>query len=120
MNRTVETAEALGGSDRRLRSLDEINAGLCDGLSYSEIEKKHPEIAVNRRSDKLRYRYPQGESYEDVIERLESVIFELEHSKESILVIAHQAVLRALYAYFANRNRQDVPYLSIPLHTVIG
>ena len=119
MNRTLQTAEALGGSDRKLRALDEINAGICDGLTYLEIEKKYPEIATNRRADKLRYRYPQGESYEDVIERLESVIFELEHSKESILVIAHQAILRALYAYFANRSRQDVPYLSIPLHTVI-
>jgi broad specificity phosphatase PhoE/predicted kinase len=119
LNRTLETAEPLGGGARSLRALDEINAGLCDGLTYPDIDQDHPAIAAARRADKLRYRYPQGESYEDVIERLEPVIFELEHSRNSILVIAHQAILRALYAYFANRSREDVPYLSIPLHSVI-
>ncbi len=119
LQRTKQTAQPLERLTQEWKSLDEINAGLCDGLTYDEIVQKHPEIASARHADKLRYRYPQGESYEDVIERLEPVIFELERSKKSVLVVAHQAILRALYAYFANRPRQDVPYLSIPLHTVI-
>jgi 6-phosphofructo-2-kinase/fructose-2,6-biphosphatase 2 len=36
-----------------------------------------------------------------------------------VLVIAHQAVLRALYAYFADVEAEQIPYLEIPLHTVI-
>ncbi len=43
--------------------------------------------------DKFRYRYPRGESYEDVIQRLEPVIFELERERRTVLVIGHQAVL---------------------------
>ena len=119
LQRTKQTARPLERVTKEWKSLDEINAGLCDGLTYNEISQKYPEIASARQADKLRYRYPQGESYEDVIERLEPVIFELERSKKSVLVVAHQAILRALYAYFANRPRHDVPYLSIPLHTVI-
>ena len=119
LQRTQETAKPLGKISKEWKSLDEINAGLCDGLTYEEIKHKYPDIASARQADKLRYRYPQGESYEDVIERLEPIIFELERSKKSVLLIAHQAILRALYAYFANRPLSDVPYLSIPLHTVI-
>ena len=36
-----------------------------------------------------------------------------------MLVIAHNAVLRALYAYFQGVARERCPYLPIPLHTVI-
>ena len=119
LQRTIQTASMLPHKKRHWKKLDEINAGMCDGLTYDEIQEKYPDIASSRRADKLGYRYPQGESYEDVIERLEPVIFEIERSDGDLLVVAHQAILRALYAYFANRPREDCPYLSIPLHTVI-
>jgi 6-phosphofructo-2-kinase/fructose-2,6-biphosphatase len=45
-------------------------------------------------------RYPSGESYMDVIQRLEPVIIEIERERECVVVVAHQAVLRALYGYF--------------------
>jgi broad specificity phosphatase PhoE len=43
-----------------------------------------------------RYRYPRGESYEDLIERLEPVIFELERLRNPVLIVAHQATLRCM------------------------
>ena len=55
-------------------------------------------------------RYPSGESYRDVIARLETVIIELERERECVCVVAHQAVLRALYGYFT-----DTP-LSVSMH----
>lgn len=39
--------------------------------------------------------------------------------QDNILVVGHQAVLRAILAYFLNKSHQELPYLSIPLHTVI-
>jgi len=51
-----------------------------------------------RDDDKFNYRYRGGESYRDVVIRLEPVILELER-QENILVVCHQAVLRCLYAY---------------------
>ena len=50
--------------------------------------------------------------------RLEPVIMELER-QENILIIGHQAILRCLYAYFHNLPHEDLPYIKIPLHTVI-
>lgn len=50
--------------------------------------------------------------------RLEPVIMELERH-ENILIIGHQAILRCIYAYFMNYSHEDLPYIKIPLHTVI-
>ncbi|KAH9621576.1 hypothetical protein KSS87_023496 [Heliosperma pusillum] len=95
------------------RALDEINAGACDGMTYEEIKKNMPEEYESRKKDKLRYRYPRGESYLDVIQRLEPVIIELERQRAPVVVVAHQAVLRALYAYFADRPLHEVPHIEV-------
>jgi len=39
--------------------------------------------------------------------------------QDNILIISHQAVLRCLYAYFHNLSQEDLPYIKIPLHTLI-
>ncbi|KAF2616376.1 hypothetical protein F2Q68_00042703 [Brassica cretica] len=101
------------------RALDEINSGVCDGMTYEEIKKNMPEEYESRLKDKLRYRYPRGESYLDVIQRLEPVIIELERQRAPVVVISHQAVLRALYAYFADRPLKEIPQIEMPLHTII-
>ena len=69
-------------------------AGICDGMTYEGIADKYPDEAAARKRDKLRYRYPAGESYMDVIQRVEPVIIELERERETVVVVAHQAVLR--------------------------
>ena len=38
------------------QALDEIHAGIFDGMSYEEIEVQQPEEFRARKSDKLRYR----------------------------------------------------------------
>jgi len=119
MQRALQTAEGLGGPDVQWRALEEIDAGVCDGLTYDEIRQQMPDEFAARQADKLRYRYPRGESYLDVIQRLDPVIAELERFAEPLLVIAHQAVLRAVYGYLAGKPREDVPHLKIPLHTII-
>ncbi|XP_026885641.1 6-phosphofructo-2-kinase/fructose-2,6-bisphosphatase 4-like isoform X6 [Electrophorus electricus] len=57
-------------------------------------------------------------SYEDLVQRLEPVIMELER-QENILVICHQAVMRCLLAYFLDKTAEELPYLKCPLHTVL-
>jgi broad specificity phosphatase PhoE/predicted kinase len=119
LRRTIETAEALGLPYRPWKALDEIDAGVCDGLTYDEIADTMPQEYEARQADKFRYRYPRGESYQDVIQRLEPVIFELEREKRPVLVVGHQAVLRALYAYMMDRPPNECPFVSIPLHTIL-
>ncbi|XP_043717264.1 6-phosphofructo-2-kinase/fructose-2,6-bisphosphatase-like isoform X2 [Telopea speciosissima] len=118
LQRTILTASPIVGFPKiQWRALEEINAGVCDGMTYEEIKKNMPE--ESRKKDKLRYRYPRGESYLDVIQRLEPVIIELERQRAPVVVISHQAVLRALYAYFADRPLKEIPHIEVPLHTII-
>ncbi|KAK9817958.1 hypothetical protein WJX72_004907 [[Myrmecia] bisecta] len=119
LKRTIQTAEHLPFPKLRWKVLDEIHAGVFDGMTYEEIERKMPEEFAARKRDKLRYRYPSGESYMDVIQRLEPVIIEIERERECVCVVAHQAILRALYGYFTKVPLAEIPRLEIPLHTLI-
>uniref|UniRef100_A0A8C3SJZ9 6-phosphofructo-2-kinase n=1 Tax=Chelydra serpentina TaxID=8475 RepID=A0A8C3SJZ9_CHESE len=118
MKRTIQTAEALRVPYEQWKALNEIDAGVCEEMSYEEIQTHHPEEFALRDQDKYRYRYPKGESYEDLVQRLEPVIMELER-QENVLVICHQAVMRCLLAYFLDKSAEELPYLKCPLHTVL-
>ncbi|MSP90396.1 MAG: fructose-2,6-bisphosphatase [Myxococcales bacterium] len=119
LRRTIATCAPLAVPAMPWRALDEIDAGVCDGLTYREIAERMPDEYAARRKDKLRYRYPRGESYEDVIERLEPVIIECERQRRPVVIVAHQAVLRALYSYFMDLPRERAPFVEVPLHTLI-
>ncbi|KAF9228649.1 bifunctional 6-phosphofructo-2-kinase/fructose-2,6-bisphosphate 2-phosphatase [Gyrodon lividus] len=118
LQRTIQTAQYLPYPKLTWKSLDELDAGVCDGMTYEEIEQAYPEDFANRDEDKFNYRYRGGESYRDVVVRLEPVIMELER-QENILIFGHQAILRCLYAYFLDLPQANLPYIKIPLHTVI-
>lgn len=100
------------------KALDELDSGVCDGLTYAQIEQKYPEDFKQRDEDKYNYRYLGGESYRDVVIRLEPIIMELERS-ENILIVTHQAILRCIYAYFMNVPQEQSPWMEVPLHTLI-
>uniref|UniRef100_A0A8C0JV72 6-phosphofructo-2-kinase/fructose-2,6-biphosphatase 3 n=1 Tax=Canis lupus dingo TaxID=286419 RepID=A0A8C0JV72_CANLU len=115
---TIQTAEALRLPYEQWKALNEIDAGVCEEMTYEEIRATYPEEYALREQDKYYYRYPTGESYQDLVQRLEPVIMELER-QENVLVICHQAVLRCLLAYFLDKSAEEMPYLKCPLHTVL-
>ena len=119
LQRAAATAALLGHEVETWRALDEIDAGVCEGLTYEEIKARMPDDFAARAHDKFRYRYPRGESYADVIQRLEPVIVELERQRSPVLIVAHRAVLRALYGYLMGKPQDECPHLPMPLHTVI-
>uniref|UniRef100_A0A8C7UBU8 6-phosphofructo-2-kinase/fructose-2,6-biphosphatase 4a n=2 Tax=Oncorhynchus mykiss TaxID=8022 RepID=A0A8C7UBU8_ONCMY len=118
MKRTIQTAEAVSVPYEQWKALNEIDAGVCEEMMYEEIQQHYPLEFAMRDQDKYRYRYPKGESYEDLVQRLEPVIMELER-QENILVVCHQAIMRCLLAYFLDKTAEELPYLKCPLHTVL-
>ncbi|XP_032377754.1 6-phosphofructo-2-kinase/fructose-2,6-bisphosphatase 2a isoform X3 [Etheostoma spectabile] len=118
LRRTIQTAEELGVPYEQWKILNEIDAGVCEEMSYEMIKETYPEEFAMRDQDKYHYRYPGGESYQDLVQRLEPVIMELER-QGNVLVICHQAVMRCLLAYFLDKSADDLPYLKCPLHTVL-
>lgn len=119
LQRTIQTAGYLPEQPTNFRSLDEIDAGECDGMTYTEVRKRYPDQFEARAKDKLNYRYPRGESYNDVIMRLDPIIIEMERHEHPILIVSHQGVIRALYAYLMDTPPADCPHLPVPLHTVM-
>lgn len=69
-------------------------------MTYEEIEEHYPEEFELRKVDKLAYRYPRGESYLDVIARLEPIVLEMERHTEPLLIIGHQVVLLLRHPHF--------------------
>ncbi|XP_006628455.1 6-phosphofructo-2-kinase/fructose-2,6-bisphosphatase 2 isoform X1 [Lepisosteus oculatus] len=118
LRRTIQTAEELGVPYEQWKILNEIDAGVCEEMTYKMIQDTYPEEFALRDQDKYHYRYPGGESYQDLVQRLEPVIMELER-QGNVMVICHQAVMRCLLAYFLDKSADDLPYLRCPLHTVL-
>ena len=89
LKRAISTANKiqLDTKPTYFKMLDELDVGICDGMTYKEIESRLPNEFKERNADKLRYRYPRGESYLDLIQRLEPVIFEIERSKDPVIVV---------------------------------
>jgi len=134
LQRTIQTAqyiphptlsaEAVGQpwvqmAPRVYRNIDEIFAGEYEGMTYDQVAERFAQDAQLRKADKIGFRYPRGESYYDLISRLDPVVHELQTYKEPLLIVSHQALLRPLRAYLLGLPRESAPSYEIPLHTVM-
>ena len=104
---------------RVYRNIDEIYAGEYEGFTYAQVKERFAADAQLRKDDKIGFRYPRGESYYDLISRIDPVIHELQTYREPLLVVSHQALLRPLRAYLLGLPRESAPSYEIPLHTVM-
>lgn len=118
LRRTIRTVQNIPGPRTAIKDLNEINAGICEGLTYEEIQERFPQEFAWRDQDKFKYRYPHGESYLDLLQRVDSVVQAL-LANTDVLVVSHQAVLRCIMAYFKGTRPDDVPYINVPLHTLL-
>ncbi|XP_061510537.1 6-phosphofructo-2-kinase/fructose-2,6-bisphosphatase isoform X4 [Anopheles gambiae] len=118
LKRTIQTVADVNAPQERWKALNEIDAGICEEMTYEDIQLRFPEEFKARDQNKFAYRYPRGESYEDLVVRLEPVMMELER-QGNVLVVSHQAVLRCVLAYFLDKSADELPYLKVPLHTII-
>ena len=120
--RTIDTAGAICKMQDEcriisLKEFDEINAGICERMTYENIEKKMPYVFKKRGADKYHYVYPDGESYEIMKSRITQGIkkaFFLNRRANNILIVGHQAVNRMILSHFLYRREDDVPYIYVP------
>lgn len=133
LKRTIETAQFIdhstipgpGGKPwqqmrgQKFRNLDEVYAGEYDGLTEATIKQINPSVVEDRSKDKMGFRYPRGESYNDVIARIQNTMNRLERIREPTLVVSHQAVLRLVYAWLSQQERDAALEIAVPQHSVI-
>ncbi len=95
--------------------LRERSLGIFEGKKVSEVEQD-PQYAAyfgNGAYHAFRHSFtqkaPEGESYEDVLKRVEAFFKnEVDPSLESIVIIAHQVVIRCCLVYLGYENKDTV------------
>ncbi|KAK1978982.1 6-phosphofructo-2-kinase [Colletotrichum cereale] len=121
LKRSVQTAKDFDNDEdydvKNWAMLNELNAGLFEGLTYEEIARRFPGEYRKRADDKLHYTYPGvgGEGYLQVIARLRDMVREIERIEDHVLIIGHRSVCRVLMAYFMDLTRNEIADLDVPL-----
>jgi len=85
---------------------------------WKEVERRHPEFWDRFQQAPLRCRFPGGESYMDVVQRLEGLLTEVEMCTRPVLIVSHITVLQLLLAYFRGIPVEEAWHLPVPKNTV--
>lgn len=111
LKRCTETAEAAGfGHFDIIEDFAEVDTGLWDGLTFSEIRKKWPEEYERRGVDEWNEPFPKGESLNDCFIRASKALDEVlaKYPAGDLFIFAHRGVIQALYAHLTKKNRKEV------------
>ncbi len=120
--RTLQTAAPIAERQEHssliaLPEFNEIHAGICDGMTYQEIQEQMPQVADARKRDKYGYTYPQGEGYASMEQRIHrglQKVFYLNNYDDNIMIVGHRAVNRMILSDFVFRQKEEVPYIYMP------
>lgn len=107
--RALQTAKILSENTNIecivVDKLKEMNLGKWEGLAWSEVRENYPleykEWFVKRRYTKT----PNGESYEEMLERvLDSLYKIINDNSDNIVIVTHSAVIMSLQCYITNTD----------------
>ena len=118
LKRTIQTAKNLNFPKYEFNELNEINAGIYENMTFEEFKINYSDEYNKRINNKLNYKYKNGESYIDLINRTDNIIKKIISTNKEILIISHQAILRVLIGIILNKKLEEIPFISIPLHTL--
>ena len=120
--RTQQTASPIAEKQKHcsiisLPEFNEIDAGICEGMTYQDIKETMPKVAQARARDKYGYVYPEGEGYASMEKRIYrglQKVFYLNNLDDNIMIVGHQAVNRLILSYFVSRPKEEVPFIYMP------
>ena len=119
LKRTLATAEIIS-SERSVDiipcpELREVNYGVCEGLTFQEIGSQHPDIAAKCINFTLELALPEGECFEEFIERTCVFMDRLgKHDRsDTILIVSHNGPLKVLICRFLGISMEHWWQISI-------
>lgn len=118
LKRTLQTGKHFINKTSN-SNFNEINAGIFEHYTYDRIKDENIDEFNKRSVDKYEYRYPNGESYKDLEERVISEFKKLLELNDEFLLIAHNAVIRVILGYIHNIEKDKIPHFDVPLHNLI-
>lgn len=103
LERAMTTSKVVAKSIEReiitTECLKEVNFGLFEGKTESEIQSIHSEHWTSWHSDYVNYRLPDGENLIDLLSRIKPLIDNLRDTDKTCLLIAHSAVIQVAITY---------------------
>jgi probable phosphoglycerate mutase len=123
LGRAVSTAtvfgEALSLDVNIVDELVEIDHGLWTGLTNEEIDLRFPGQRTIRSADLYKWRYPEGESYEDADLRAAHALDDVSNlGGQHALIVSHAMIGRMLLRNLLDLSVEDVLGQSQPHHLV--
>lgn len=105
--RAVKTAEILSKAANvdyiTIKGLEEINLGLWEGLSWSEVREKFPKEYEEWYNNRRYTKAPKGESYQDMLERVLAAVYKIINENcGDVAIVTHGAVIMCLQCYITN------------------
>ena len=100
-------------------ALNPVDRGTAYGLTEDQFASQFPEDVARWRADMRHTRFPGGESYADLLQRIEPFLIELEQQTSPVLVVSHLSVLQSLASYFTGQTLEEALTMSIPHHSVL-
>ncbi|SEW31023.1 histidine phosphatase family protein [[Clostridium] fimetarium] len=89
-----------------LEGLEEMNLGLWEGNTWTEVQEKYPAQYSKWLIDRRYTRLPEGESYQDVLDRLLPILKKIiKINSSDVLIVTHSAVIMCLLSYL-----RDTPF----------
>ncbi|MEO0151214.1 MAG: histidine phosphatase family protein [candidate division WOR-3 bacterium] len=114
LKRAIQTAQIINEnnkfktnliSDKRLR---EQYMGDWEGKKYSMLVQEYKEFFIKVKENPFYFNPPNGEKFEDVVNRVKSFLNELEKQNyEKILIVGHQIVNAIIFTILENKNWND-------------
>lgn len=91
-------------------NLSELDFGDFEGLKYEEAEQAYPDIFNQWMQQPTKVRFPNGESYDQMADRVLQSISRLNarHQHQTIVVIAHGGVNRIVLAKVLKLESQQI------------
>jgi alpha-ribazole phosphatase len=102
--RARETALMLKPDAIVLTDLAEISYGEWDGLAWSEIENRWPQLAQDKLRDWQSVVPPFGETWEQFTARVNRALREIIQEQIPAAIVAHEAVNAIVANYFAKSS----------------
>ena len=124
LERAMQTANIVSQHTQLKPRVDsrlmECSFGVCEGLTRTDIDHQYPNLWANYERSKWTFRWPNGESYADVDERVRNFISDclLSENNNTIGIIAHETTNKVLLGRLLDLSRQEIVRLRQPNNTI--
>ena len=109
LKRALETAkiisEQINVNIETVDCLKEVNFGIFENMTWDEMVNDYKEETDNWIEFGFNYKFPEGESYDDILNRIMDF---LENIEDNSVIVSHFGVIQGILLYFKIANSSSI------------